>query len=269
MTTNLKPAWLLKHFLLPACLVLSALMAQAEPAPATSPLDADGNFSGKVVQTMTTAGYTYILVDTGRQKVWAATTESTFTNGDNVTVFGGIQLVNFHSKSLNRDFDSIYFTGKIAIRSDGANGVETAPVLPPGHPALPGQSSLALPPNHPPLTDQPAPAAVVNLAGIKKAEGGKTVQEIIFGGGELAGQPVKVRGKVVKYNARVMGKNWLHIQDGSGTAEKKDNDLTITTAMPARLGDTVLVTGKVSINRDFGAGYKYDVILEDAIVTVE
>jgi hypothetical protein len=67
----------------------------------------------------------------------------------------------------------------------------------------------------------------------------------------------------------ILGKNWLHVEDGSGSAEKKDNDLPITTSAPAALGDTVLVTGTVSTNRDFGVGYKYSVIIEDAKVTVE
>lgn len=270
METNLKPAWLLKQLPLLACLVLAVAMAQAaDPAPATAPTDADGNFSGKVVEAINIAGYTYVQVDTGRQKVWAATPHLAVANGDNVTVYGGLPMANFHSKSLNRDFEVIYLTGKIVIRSGNASSAETAPVLPPGHPALPGQMPPALPPNHPSLTDSPTPGAMVNLAGIRKAEGGRTVQEIISGSANLAGQTVKVRGKVVKYSAMVMGKNWLHIQDGSGSAEKRDNDLTITTAMPAKLGDTVLVTGNVATNKDFGAGYEYAVILEDATVTVE
>jgi hypothetical protein len=78
-----------------------------------------------------------------------------------------------------------------------------------------------------------------------------------------------VRGKVVKYNAEIMGKNWLHIQDGSGSADKSNNDLTVTTTTPAKVGDTVLVTGSVTTNKDFGAGYKYTVILDDAKVVVE
>ena len=109
----------------------------------------------------------------------------------------------------------------------------------------------------------------MNLAGIKRAEGGKTVQEIIFDSAKLAGQTVTVRGKVAKYNAMVMGKNWLHLQDGSGSGDKRDNDLTITSATPAKVGDMVLVTGKVTTNKDFGSGYKFAVILEDAQVRIE
>ena len=78
----------------------------------------------------------------------------------------------------------------------------------------------------------------------------------------------KVSGKVVKVNANIMGKNWLHVRDGSG--EEGTNDLTITSAgaVPA-VGDTVLVTGTLGLNRDFGMGYQYPVIVEDAEVTVE
>jgi hypothetical protein len=270
MTTNPNPALLLKRLSPLVYLVLSILLAQAaDPVPPPLPAEAEGNFSGTVRETMNTAGYTYVQVDTGRQQVWAAATQFAVTKGDTVTVVGGMPMASFHSKTLNRDFDVVYFTGKIVVHSAGAMVATTAPVLPPGHPALSDQVRPALPPNHPALPGQPPPGTVGNLAGITKAEGGKTVQEIISGGAKLAGQLVKVRGKVVKYNAKVMGKNWLHLQDGSGSAGKDDNDLTITTTMPAKLGDTVLVTGHVAINRDFGAGYKYAVMLEDAQVTGE
>ena len=125
-------------------------------------------------------------------------------------------------------------------------------------------------PTMPPGETHPAPkaAAEVDLTGIAKAEGGKTVAEVFAEKDALAGQPVTFRGKVVKTNPDIMGKNWLHVRDGSG--EEGTNDLTITTAgtLP-NVGDTVLVTGNVTLNTDFGMGYAYDVLVEDAQVTVE
>ena len=125
-------------------------------------------------------------------------------------------------------------------------------------------------PTMPPGETHPAPkaAAEVDLTGIAKAEGGKTVAEVFAEKDALAGQPVTFRGKVVKTNPDIMGKNWLHVRDGSG--EEGTNDLTITTAgtLP-NVGDTVLVTGNVTLNKDFGMGYAYDVLIEDAQVTVE
>lgn len=116
----------------------------------------------------------------------------------------------------------------------------------------------------------PAPkaAAEVDLTGIAKAEGGKTVAEVFAEKDALAGKPVTFRGKVVKTNPDIMGKNWLHVRDGSGA--EGTNDLTITTAgtLP-NVGDTVVVTGNVSLNKDFGMGYAYDVLIEDAQVAVE
>ena len=84
---------------------------------------------------------------------------------------------------------------------------------------------------------------------------------------ERAGKPVTLRAKVVKYSPQIMGKNWLHLQDGSGAAGS--NDLTVTSDVTANVGDTVLVKGPLTLDKDFGYGYKYDVILEDAKVTVE
>jgi hypothetical protein len=125
-------------------------------------------------------------------------------------------------------------------------------------------------PTMPPGETHPAPkaAAAVDLTGIAKAEGGKTVAEVFAEKDALAGKPVTFRGKVVKTNPDIMGKNWLHVRDGSG--EEGTNDLTITTAgtLP-NVGDTVVVTGNITLNKDFGMGYAYDVLVEDAQVTVE
>ena len=125
-------------------------------------------------------------------------------------------------------------------------------------------------PTMPPGETHPAPkaAAEVDLTGIAKAEGGKTVAEVFAEKDALAGKPVTFRGKVVKTNPDIMGKNWLHVRDGSG--EEGTNDLTITTAgtLP-NVGDTVVVTGNVTLNKDFGMGYAYDVLVEDAQLTVE
>lgn len=113
-----------------------------------------------------------------------------------------------------------------------------------------------------------APAGNVDLSGIEKADGGKTIAEIYAEKDQLADQSVVFRGKVVKVNPDIMGKNWLHVRDGSG--EEGSNDLTVTTAgVLPEVGDTVVVNGPVGLNVDFGMGYEYDVIIEDAEVTVE
>jgi hypothetical protein len=258
-----------KLFLLAGFLILAiqtpVLLADDTNSAASLAGPEASGFTGKVVETTNAAGYTYVRVDTGGKKLWAVTTQFPVAVGDTVTVGAGMPMDNYHSKSLNRDFDRVYFTGSINVNG-GAAGA--APALPPGHPAIPAGGMAGLPAGHPSLT-APAGDAAIDLKGIKKAEGGKTIQEIYAARKKLAGKEVTVRGKVVKYNAMILGKNWLHIQDGSGSAEKGDNDLTVTSADSTSLGATVLVSGIVHTNRDFGAGYKYEVIIEDAKLTPE
>ena len=125
-------------------------------------------------------------------------------------------------------------------------------------------AAAQMPADHPTAT----PSADVDLTGIAKADGGKTVAEVFAEKDTLAGQKVAVRGKIVKVNAGIMKTNWLHVRDGSGA--EGTNDLTVTTADTVpNVGDTVLLTGTVALNKDFGMGYSYDVIVEDAEVTVE
>ena len=119
---------------------------------------------------------------------------------------------------------------------------------------------------HPKLDPaQAAKDSKVTFTGIKKAD--KTVGDVYAGQDSLGGKEVAVRGKVVKFSAQIMGKNWVHVQDGTGQAGS--NDLTVTTADNAKVGDTVLVTGKITLKKDFGMGYKYDLIIEDGKVKVE
>lgn len=112
---------------------------------------------------------------------------------------------------------------------------------------------------------QAAPDAKDKFAGIKKAD--KTIAEIYASKDSLGDGVFTVRGKVVKFSAQIMGRNWIHIQDGTGSSGT--NDLTVTTAGAAKLGDIVLISGKLTLNKDFGMGYRYDLIIEDGNVTVE
>lgn len=133
--------------------------------------------------------------------------------------------------------------------------------------ATPDKAQQQLPPGHPPMGGAAKPTAPVDLKGIKKAPGGMTVQEIIANAKGLNGKKVTVRGRVTKVLNDIMGKNWVHLGDGSGADGKAD--LTITTKSTVKVGDLVLATGTIAANKDFGSGYKYDVIMEDASFKVE
>lgn len=92
----------------------------------------------------------------------------------------------------------------------------------------------------------------------------KNIEALYAGKDTLKGQRIQIKGKVVKVNTGIMGKNFFHLQDGSGNAG--NNDLTVTTQDEVRVGDEVVVTGLVTVNRDFGAGYSYPLIVEEATV---
>lgn len=130
-----------------------------------------------------------------------------------------------------------------------------APPLPEGHPTIGSRDSAA-----------PA-APKFDFSKIVKPKDGKTVQEVYQEKAKLNGKRVTLRGKVVKYSEAIMGKNWLHLRDGTG--KDSTNDLTVTTQAKAKVGDTVLLEGTVTLDKDLGAGYKYDVIIEDAKVKIE
>ncbi|MDT8442048.1 MAG: hypothetical protein RQ723_10350 [Desulfuromonadales bacterium] len=221
----------------------------APQAPATAP--AIGK-AGKVTETVNAAGYTYVEVDTGSETFWAAAPEFTVQVGDDVVVPEGMPMPDYHSKTLDRTFEMVYFVPNVMVGGEMAGGA-------------PGE----MPPGHPP-TNGGTPSAVktdIDLSGVSKAEDGYTIAELYAQKADLSGKPVKVRGKVVKFSPEIMGKNWIHLQDGSG--EGATSDLTVTSDASANLGDTVIITGKLVTGKDFGYGYQYDLIIEDAQVAAE
>ncbi len=142
---------------------------------------------------------------------------------------------------------------------------EQPPAQPAATPETPTAAAQPAAPHPAPSTSA---ATDVDLSGITKAEGGKTVAELFAEKDALAGTQVTVRGRVVKTNAGIMGKNWVHVRDGSGTDDANDLTVTIAGALPS-VGDTVVVSGQLSVNKDYGMGYQYGVIIEDADMTVE
>ncbi len=238
--------------------------AASSPAPQASPAvstaaapsaeAASDRVTGTVAETMDSGGYTYIRVQTASGDVWAAVSQSKVERGAKVTVVGSAWMENFESKTLNRKFDRILFG---SLEGAGAPAADAA-ALPPGHPP----TGAAAPPGHP----VPGRAADPGPIKVEKAAGGLTVAEVHAQRAKLAGQTVLVRGKVVKFLAGIMGRNWLHLRDGSGTPETLDNDLTVTTAETVTPGEVVVVKAKVAVDKDFGAGYVYGVILEEGQV---
>jgi ribosomal protein S17 len=243
------------------CASLSAASAGEKTASA-APAQTNA-ITGKVVETMNAASYTYVQLDRGKNKVWAAAPQFAVKVGDSVVVADAMPMEKYHSKTLNRTFDVVYFSGHVTVNGAAPmSAVPTAPAMSAGGGTMSGE----LPKGHPAI-----PAAGVSagpdLKNITRAEGGQTVTEIVTGKAKFAGKPIAVRGRVVKFNGGILGKNWLHLRDGSGA--EGTNDLTVTTDAVVKVGDLVLVTGTLASDRDFGSGYKYALIVENAKVVVQ
>jgi hypothetical protein len=147
---------------------------------------------------------------------------------------------------------------------------DAAPVAPPTTLAAPSSEvvSAAVAGAH----HAGAPAAVdVKVVAVERAPGadGRTVAEVYAQRKQLGDKTVAVRGTVVKFLPGIMGRNWLHLRDGSGSADAGDNDLTFTTAENAEVGAVVVARGLVRADKDFGSGYAYRAIVEETRLTAE
>lgn len=112
--------------------------------------------------------------------------------------------------------------------------------------------------------------ASMGLAGFTSAiadESPATVASINQNKATLAGKTVKAAGKVVKVNNGIMGRNFVHIQDGTGDANT--NNLIVTSKQTAKVGDQVSISGVAVLNRDFGSGYMYPLLIEEATITAK
>ena len=235
----------------------AAPAATAEATTASAPAQASNPnvWKGEVLETMNSGGYSYVHLDTGSEKIWAAGPETQISVGQTITMDKGMAMPQFHSKTLDRTFEVIYFVGSI----QGPDAEQPAADHPTSeHPT--GGMDQQTGGGH-------STVEQTEVKDVTKAADGYTVEEIYAQSAGLSGKPVKVRGQVVKFTANIMGTNWLHLQDGTGTGPTAD--LTVTTSATVAAGDMVTVEGNLTVNKDFGAGYKYDAIIEGAKVTKE
>jgi hypothetical protein len=216
----------------------------AQDAPTSPPQStAEVQIEGSVSKVVDVPGYTYVQVETVEGTVWAAAPSVSVKAGDTVAFATGMEMHDFYSKTLEREFEVIYFVDRF-ISNDGASSIDNE--------AAAAHGSMG------------AQQAVAPVEGISKADGGHTIAEIFAGGGELSGKTMRVRGQVVKFTGGVMGTNWLRIRDGS-----IENDLIIPSDVTVAIGAVVLAEGRLVINMDLGQGYVLPAVLEDAEVTIE
>lgn len=200
----------------------------------------EGTHKVTVAEFIQTSNYTYIKASENGNEYWIAVTKMAPEKGETLYFSKSMEMKNFKSEALNRTFESVLFVQDVS---------QTPP-------------SAQKPVNHPQVYNQEKQD--VNVEPLKD---GKTIAQIYEQKDQLNGQTVRVKGKVVKYNPHIMGRNWIHIQDGTG----KDNnfDLMVTSPDSTKAGEVVIVEGTVEINQDFGAGYAYPVLLSNATLKAQ
>lgn len=199
---------------------------------------APGVLKVKVEEVIQTSNYTYLRVSDKDHENWIAINKAQVEVGKSYYYIPTIEMNNFVSKELKRTFPAITFVDKFSDQpivekitvADSARGKQE-------------------------------PVAKEGIK-VEKAAGGITIAELYAAKESYAGKTVKIRGEVVKYSPDIMKTNWVHIQDGTNNAGSFD--LAITTNDVTKVGDIVTFEGKVAVKKDFGAGYYYEVIVENA-----
>ncbi|XCN71100.1 MAG: DNA-binding protein [Candidatus Electrothrix aestuarii] len=261
---------------IPAAVALALLCTsptfaeETKPAPISAEAAANlagKPIAGKVMEVQSAGGYTYLLIQNEQGEIWTALPESKIEAGQEVVVSPGMLMKSFESKSLGKTFDVVIFSSGLAdagalhqaaaeedAHTSHASEKTKVPVSEADLEKLSGGSARAV-----------VPADEVK---VEKAEGAnaQTVAECFAKAEELNNKTVRVRGKVMKFSSMIMGKNWIHLQDGTGDAEKKTHDLVVTTSGEAKKGAVITVEGSLHKDKDFGAGYRYAAIIEDAKV---
>ena len=199
------------------------------------------SLKGTVLEILPASPYTYLRLKAEQGEVWAAVPAADLKVGASATVQVQLRMANFQSEALHRTFDVVYL-GTL----EGA-----APAVPAASP-VPAHAQPA----------GPGPEKVAKAAG----PDGYAIAELYSGRDRLKDRNVVVKAKVTKALGGIMGRTWLHLRDGSGQAQDRNFDLPVTTLDAAKVGEVVTVKGVLHLNRDFGSGYVYPVILEDAKV---
>ena len=223
------------------------------------------SFHKIVVQEVLQASeYTYLHAKENSNDVWLAVPSMQAKAGDTYYYEGGIEMKKFESKELNKVFESIILLEKINTEPKSSAVVptektNTSPVAD-THPSMGQDDASATSESYKRKATPPEKKEIK----IQPVSGGITLAKLFAGKDAFAGKTVKIKGQVVKYTPAVMNKNWIHIQDGTDLNGKFD--LAVTSANEVKVGDIVTFEGKISLNKDLGYGYFFDVIMEDAVV---
>ncbi|MFC2128959.1 GW dipeptide domain-containing protein [Bacteroidota bacterium] len=199
----------------------------------------EGTHEVIVEEVIQTQAYTYLMVSENKSNYWMAVAKQPADVGDKFNYTSALEMVDFKSKELDRTFDIIYFVQDIQRNMSGQSGQDVSmPSMKKSMIPFEANNQIETPPD------------------------GISISQLFENRKKYANQTIIIMGKVVKVNDDIMGRNWVHIQDG--TQSNGNYDLTLTTMETVQVGDTITFEGTVSLDKDFGSGYTYEVIIENA-----
>ena len=225
--------------ILSLAVLLSCQNQKKDYAPLTKKIAQNEVFVNDVKQT---SDYTYLLVQEANREYWIAVSKTQAEVGDKMYYNGAMEMKNFESKELNKVFDKILFVDRISHKPLDTDTQKAAAIS----------------------KTKNTMQQLLDSIKIDPAEGGYSIGDLYENSEKHNKQLVRVRGQVVKINNDIMDRNWVHLMDGTKGDDR--SDLTFTTKEVVKIGDTVTFEGTLSIDREFGAGYVYPLIVEDAVL---
>ncbi len=228
-----------KQLVLLLTILIAAISCQNNQAPNTNDVNESGNHKAEVKEVVHTTSYSYLRLDENGEESWIAISKQDIQVGETVYYLDGMRMDNFKSEELDRTFEAVYFVQEI---SDQPITDTQQMVMGNTEPQKPSLNKIEV--------------------AVEIPESGVSIGELYTNKVKYNGKSVTVRGQVTKVNTGIMGRNWIHIQDGTGG--ETNFDLTITSDDIPNVGDIVTYWGVVAVDRDFGAGYSYELIVEEA-----
>ena len=196
----------------------------------------------KVKEVIQGASYTFLLVTENNEDYWMAVDITDPEVEDVIYYENALLMNNFKSKELNRVFEKILFVQNISDSPQISKVVQ--------------RDSLDL--------KKQKGDVLIEEVNVDPAAGGITIGELYKNRTNYANKKVLIRGQVVKINKNIMDRNWVHLKDGTSNDGK--SDLTFTMLTEVKVGDTVTLEGTVAIDKEYGAGYVYPLIVENSIL---
>lgn len=179
-----------------------------------------------------TGMYTYVEVSENNEDYWVAIPKGKIEIGRAYYYKGGMKMVNFKSKELNKTFDEVWFLQDLYKKNPSLNNL--------GNSQNKTKDELTI---------------------IQQPDNGTSIEKLLSNPESFKNEEITIKGKVVKVNKNILDRNWVHIKDG--TTFKEKNQITITTNVSVSIGDVVTFKGVITLGKDFGYGYVYPVLIEN------